>query len=395
MKRRSNFRGKDGGFSLIELMVAAALAMIVAGVVASLYFSSRNIFRFQESYSRLQETGRFVLDVVGKDLRDSAYMGCGGMTQFTNILTTDDPTQVPYYWWLNNDQSVWAYEQATAMPLEFSGIRADSDAISINHRAIAGESMITAHDLPGQQFTISGNVVYPQGTVLVATDCQRTSIFRMSNSSATATSSIQYKSGVLQDGKDNIATVQLSPAQYSNGGFISPLVTNAYYVMDSNNPAFATNPCPSDDPNWVRPVLVVRTLAGSTNGVLKAPQPVACDVMTMQARFGVDNDGDLAADQWLKANEVGASKTAWVDKLAAWNNVVSMRVDFLVVNPKANTLPGNEASFCLDFNGGGDPAVCTSTSSAAYNYIWTSDSSNGRRNAKVFTSTFALRNRGS
>ena len=378
-------RGQQG-FSLIELMVAAVIAMVVMGVVASLYMASRNIFRFQESNSRLQEAGRYVLDTIGRDVRDAAYMGCGGLSMMTNIVTTNDSATAPYYWWLDTDRLVWGYDQAAAsLPTELSGVRSDSDALVIMHRAVANENLITGHDLANKRFTLSQNHTYAKGTVLIATDCQRTSLFRMSNSSAAPTAQVEYASSVLTDGKDNLATVTLSPTAYLSGGFISPLVTNAYYVMNSNDAAFATNPCPSDDASWVRPVLVVRTLAGATNATLLAPQPVACDVMTIQMRYGVDNDGDLSADEWMKAGDIGTNKTIW-------GNVVSVRLDFLVVNPKANTLAGNQDTYCLDYKGGSDPASCTT---AAYGYLWTSDASTGKRSAKVFSTTFGLRNRAS
>lgn len=382
----NDVRAKQQGFSLIELMVAAAIAMVVMGVVASLYIASRNIFRFQESNSRLQEAGRYVLETIGRDVRDAAYMGCGGLSMMSNIVTTNTPGTPPYYWWLDTNRMVWGYEQgAGSIPVELSTVRGDSDVLVIMHRAVAGEFIITGHDLVTKKFTVSQNHTFVKGAVLIATDCQRTSLFRMSNSSATPTADVLYESNVLSDGKDNIAGSMLSSTPYQSGGFISPMVTNAYYVMNSNNAAFTTNPCPSEDATWVRPVLVVRTLAGSTNATLLAPQPVACDVMTIQMRYGVDNDGDLSADQWMTADGIGTSSILW-------NKVVSVRLDFLVINPKVNTLAGNQSTFCLDYKGVGDPTSC---SGAAFGYSWTSDSSNGKRSAKAFSTVFSLRNRAS
>ncbi len=149
--------------------------------------------------------------------------------------------------------------------------------------------------------------------------------------------------------------------------------------------ASTTNPCPSDDATWVRRVLVVRTLAGSTNGETQAPRAVACDVQAFQVRFGLDNDGDLSADEFRTATDLGTTQ-------ALWQRVVSVRVDFLVVNPKPNTRDSDQR-YCLDYAGGSNPDSCPATAGATYAQVWTSNAANGRRAAKVFTTTFNFRNR--
>ena len=321
----SRIRSRQSGASLIELLVGALIGMLILGVIASLYFANRSVFRFQESYSRIQETGRYVSEKLGIDIRNATYTGCGALTSMSNIVSGNTTN-----WWLNTDRMIWGYDQGTAVPSELSGTVADSDVLVLMYRSVSSEFMIRAHDLVNKRITTSALHTFAKGTLLLATDCSRSGVFRMSNSAAGPSSTIEYASGAISDSYDNNAAAVFSPVKLASGGFVSPMVTNAYYVMASNNAAFTTNPCPSDDATWVRRVLVVRTLAGSTNGETQAPRAVACDVQAFQVRFGLDNDGDLSADEFRTATDLGTTQ-------ALWQRVVSVRVDFLVVNPKPNT----------------------------------------------------------
>ncbi len=55
------------GVSLIELMVSLVIgSMLIIGAV-TVYMQSRNTYRTNESAARLQETARYVLDVIATD----------------------------------------------------------------------------------------------------------------------------------------------------------------------------------------------------------------------------------------------------------------------------------------------------------------------------------------
>lgn len=375
------------GISLIEILIAAAIGIVILGVISALYLANRKVFQYQESYSRIQETGRYVNDLLGREFRNSGYVGCGGLSTVTNIITDNTTT-----WWLNTDRMIWGYDGGAALPSELQSDSttpvSDSDIVVVKYRAMANESTISSHDLANKRFTVAANHMYQKGAVLIATDCSRTSVFRMSNANvAGGVNTVEYNAGGL-GGLENTSTI-LSPIKYATGGFVSPLVTNAYLVLRSDDPGFAegTNPtpdpCPSTDPAFVRRVLAVRSLSGSVSGETNPPRPVACDIQSLQLRYGVDNDGDLSADQFMTATALGTDADIWA-------KVVSVRVDYLVVNSKAGTAD-SDTRYCLDYNGGANPATCpASLTGASFTYMWPGQ---GKRSAKVFSTTFSLRNR--
>jgi len=373
------------GVSLIELLVAAVIGIVVLGVVASLYIANRKVFQFQESYSRLQESGRFVMERLGGELRSAGYVGCGSLAAANNIINIDPAKD----WWLNTDgtRMLWGYEQGETPPeteLKDANATVFGDVLVVKYRSSFNEYPIAAHDPAARAFTLAVEHPLAKGSVLVATDCSRTLFFRMSNDNDDKTSKrVEYVSGDLGSDYDNSATIS-GNLPLAPGGLISPLVSSAFYVTASNDPLLSpANPCPSTDAAFVRHVLVVRSLSGATDGRLSSPQPLACDVETLQLRYGVDNDSNQSADQLLTAKDIGSNGSLW-------EKVVSVRVDFLLVNQKPNTAESNVRQ-CLDYNGGSAPATCPdSASGSSYGYVWQGQ---GKRSAKVFTSTFSLRNR--
>lgn len=66
---RSLLRQK--GLSLVELMVAAALGLLIIAVIGNVYLAGRQAFRDQDESGRLQETGRFMLDIVSRVMHEA------------------------------------------------------------------------------------------------------------------------------------------------------------------------------------------------------------------------------------------------------------------------------------------------------------------------------------
>lgn len=63
------------GMTLIEMMVALAIGSFLLVGAVTVFTQSRKAFRINQSVSRLQEDGRFVLDTVAPDLRMAHYWG--------------------------------------------------------------------------------------------------------------------------------------------------------------------------------------------------------------------------------------------------------------------------------------------------------------------------------
>jgi type IV pilus assembly protein PilW len=72
----------EAGFSLVELMVGLALGLLVSAGVLQVFEGSKQGYRSSEALARVQEAGRFALDIMAQDLRQAGFSAaqeiCGG-----------------------------------------------------------------------------------------------------------------------------------------------------------------------------------------------------------------------------------------------------------------------------------------------------------------------------
>ena len=82
---------RPAGFTLIELMVASALALVVATAIAMLsYFSSRS-FMVMANYTNMNQRSQFALDKMSKEIRQTRRL----ISYSTNSLTFQDSSGNP------------------------------------------------------------------------------------------------------------------------------------------------------------------------------------------------------------------------------------------------------------------------------------------------------------
>ena len=83
-------RTRHNGFSLIELMVAITLGLLLTGGLIQLFSSSRVTFQTNDALARVQENGRFALESLKRELRESGTGGfCAGQLEIRNHLRED------------------------------------------------------------------------------------------------------------------------------------------------------------------------------------------------------------------------------------------------------------------------------------------------------------------
>ena len=79
---RSTSRSQRG-LSLIEIMVALAIAAILLLGLSQIFVGSKNVYRLQEGMARVQENARFALQYLEENVRMAGYMGCGNDIDLT------------------------------------------------------------------------------------------------------------------------------------------------------------------------------------------------------------------------------------------------------------------------------------------------------------------------
>jgi len=66
---------KITGFSLVELLTALLISTLIVLGVGQAFISQKVSYRTQNGLSRVQQTGRFVVEYVGNDIRRAGFPG--------------------------------------------------------------------------------------------------------------------------------------------------------------------------------------------------------------------------------------------------------------------------------------------------------------------------------
>jgi len=69
---------KQSGLTLIELMVTVAISSVILAGVVNIYIGSLSQAKLTTNLSSMQESGRFALEVMARDIRMAGYTGCIG-----------------------------------------------------------------------------------------------------------------------------------------------------------------------------------------------------------------------------------------------------------------------------------------------------------------------------
>ncbi|MGQ9685301.1 MAG: PilW family protein [Thiobacillaceae bacterium] len=311
-RRAPLFRSAQVGLTLIELMIALGLGLIIVAALGYLFVGNRQAFRVQDNLARMQENGRYAMEILGQDLRMVGYIGCARLGEVTVAATASGAT-------------------APTPANILAGSEGVSGADGLSLRRVDGRGAV----LTGAMSDAAADVPIPAsphkyaaGTPFIIADCLAADLFTASakvNPDATA-----------------ITHAGLSKA-YGADAMVFPFASIAYSIASN----------PAGNPALYREV----------NGT---GEEVAENVKDMQVVYGVDTD--TKAD-----GEVNAYVRA--DQVTDWTRVLAVRVSLLLRSPQDNIATGPPAVFWDRDNDGVndfDPATDTDAQARRLLYVYTS-----------------------
>ena len=347
-------RQKQSGMTLIEIMVALLLGLILTGGAIEIFLSNKATYRLESELSRMQETGRFIVDIVSKELRMAGYMGCASRGSIeTNVIADEKPPEDA-----TTDKAILGYEGGSgnwtpSLPGSITPAMNDIDGVN-SRDVISGTDVVMVQRADSCGASISGNwqttnanvqVHHPnqcgfsQDQVLMVTNCRTADVFAIVNNPST--------SGGLQT---------LTHSNSANtGNFLSE-----NYGPDSQIHIFRSNVFFIAPGESGMPAMYMAKWDPTNPGGFDILE-MADGVQDMQILYGVDNaGGDEYADNYVPANNV-----------TDWSEVRSARVNFLLQSED------NITSEPRDFTFNGQNA----------------NTGNDRRLRMAFSTTVTLRNR--
>ena len=297
------------GFSLVELMVACTVGLIILGVIGGIYDNSKQVARVNDTISRLQENGRFVIQLLDHDLRMAGFRGCGGpLIPSVNVLNS-----ASYLYQYNVGLTGNKASGGGWLPTLDAAITALSPAPS------TGADVVTLRYIDGPGVPLSARMASATGTlqvspgspiaagdILLVADCAASAVFHVTDFAA-GTGVVSHAAGV--GAAPTNTTTDLGQI-FGTDASVYRLVTKTYFIAPSARK-------PTIKSMWINSV-------PNYDG---QPQPVEMveGVERFQLLYGEDTDGDFAANKYVAADAVGN-----------WTNVVSAKALLLLATTNDN-----------------------------------------------------------
>jgi type IV pilus assembly protein PilW len=347
LRKRFSLPGQ-GGFTIVELMIASTIGLIILVAIGQLFVTSRATYTMEEGLARAQESGRFAMEILTQDIRMAGFMGChnasegagdvngngAGTTCTTSFCNMADPADestrfaaegIRGYTYIGtggNDLGDWS----PSLPVAFfvdGEVRPYTDVILIQY-AVSTGTYITGNTGPSNaniqissSSPLAGDIV--AGDVLMISDCKSTDVFRVTGTSGGGGPTVTIPHASNANESSHL------PHEYGPDAEILALVSRVYYIADSDT---------NQEPALMRKELEEVGSGGTVSGA----QELIQGIEDMRLIYGVDTDPppappattDKIANRYVLAHEVvdltGPGSTNWDD-------VVSLRLGLLIRTP--------------------------------------------------------------
>ncbi len=357
-------RNRQQGMTLVELMIALLLGAFLIGGVLQIFLSTRQTYRTLEGLSRVQENGRFSLELLNKSMRMAGFMGCASLSSITPNVMVDPQPPNP-----NPFPSSLTLGAPVVRGSDNVANNWDASACGAANACVPGTDAVTLYSggscggyLVGNMATVNANIqinavnscdIDPYDVVIVS-DCSATDVFIATSASAGA--GIQT---IAHANNQNLGN-NLSKT-YGPDAEVLVFNSSTYYIRTGANG---------------RPSLWRLDNGKAVGG--NNPVELLEGIENMQVTYGVDTDDDDDGDPGTSAPDgpanyyVGGNSVPDIDGDGAvdWYRVVSLRISMLVSS---------------------DDNLASQPLSYAYNGATVTPVD--RRIRRVFNTTIAIRNR--
>lgn len=291
-----NFSRTNGGFSLVELMVALTLGLLLTAAVGGLFYSNKQNYNQNTLIAELQDNVRFASEALSRDLEMAGFLG--GMLDWSLLRDDNLPALAADCGpGLDGDPSGWAFDRGA---IEFLNDASPGSAAAV-YGCLAGGRFLAGTDVLSVR-RASGKVTDQIETGGAQPNLINNGFYLRSN----ATVGALFFNGGNQANPTEGAPPNAPPyafwEYYSRLYFVSP------HTLDPGTGASTADGVPT----------LYRAYLASQASPSVLFEPLAEGVEDMQIAFGLDTDGDGAVNQYKTdptPDEINQALTARIQLL--------------------------------------------------------------------------------
>lgn len=330
------------GISMVEILVALVISLFLLGGIVQVYVGNKASYTFTDNIGRIQENGRFAMDILTQDLRMAGFWGCAifDPDDTANITNNLDPNGTGY------DPELYDFLlQGAIEGTENDGLNG-SDSVSLRGSKPMQVNVHPPYNVStSAMLHVTANDSVQPGDIVMVSNCRGADIFQVTNT--TNSTNASQNALVHNTGGGSPGNYNPSNCQGGNAHCLSQTYGSDAALFEMQTVTYSIAPGASGEPAlW-------RSENGTNLELIEG-------IEQMQVLYGLDTDDDDFPNQYVIS-------TAVPDMY----DVISVRIMLLV---RSNTDFIAEANQSYSFNG---------------NNITAAD----RRMRQVFTTTIALRNR--
>ncbi|MDH3452260.1 MAG: PilW family protein [Gammaproteobacteria bacterium] len=372
-RNQRHSRRRQRGVTLVELLVATTVGLFLIGGVAAIVVQTKKSYELQNDFARIQENGRFGMELIVRDLRMAGYFGCmDDATKVWNHVSDGSgdlfDTSVPVEGY-EQGGTAWQPSGST----DISGILNGTDGLTLRFLDPSTAIDVTTPYMPQPSGNIKvetpgGDNGLRQGDIIAVTDCDSTDVFQITGPSGDnpgTTGELVHNTGNATLPGNSDTLVPNCPG--ANAHCLSKVYEGEAQIMKLAAIRYFVGSTPQGSTALFRQAYTVDTSSGTPTAVGTSLELVE-GIENMQVQFGVDNDGDQVPDFYRDAANVGAD----------WPGVINVRVGLLAgsVNEYGtDDADTDDNTYDIDRDGVDDVV-----------------DPDDRRRRRVFTATVALRN---
>ncbi len=314
------FKLNQKGFSIVELMVALLLGLFLVSGVTGMYISSKQTYRMTDNLSRLQESLRFSLDFMSRDIRMASYLPCRTTTNNTNAVVNGSAN-----WFLDYfARGIHGYEGGVDVIPVASSVP-NTDAIVIL-KASTFASSLNFHDASGNTFELNSSFSdqdFERGRIGVVCDPRQASIFQISDADS-GLKTVSYGDNTNIVPGNSTTTI----GTYGEDALIASYKPEIYYIRQSSQNANINS-------LWRSYLVADGPIAGTNTAQMDAEELLE-GVESMQILYGIDitAPNDQVVDRYVTANNV-----------ADWQSVIAVRLGLLMASGEQVTAVADTNSY--------------------------------------------------